>query len=184
MFPMDTHGAPWSDIHVRRAVAYAINRANVIAARGSLPGTVRVSTIISPSQLQTLGSPAQVDAALKSVPQYPFDLSKAKQEMAASAYPHGFNTTFDTISLFNYLDILQVIAADLAKIGIHATVNVMPIGAWFNEITRPRDQITAQYNDWGCSIQDPCFVPSIVLGARARRADSTGPTTHRPPSTP
>ena len=32
-FAMNTQVAPWSDIHVRRAVAYALNRTDIIAAR-------------------------------------------------------------------------------------------------------------------------------------------------------
>ena len=38
VFQMNTKEGPWSDVHVRRAVAYALNRPDIIAAAGSVGG--------------------------------------------------------------------------------------------------------------------------------------------------
>jgi hypothetical protein len=61
------------------------------------PGTP-VSALIPPSQLDLLAPASPVITLLQSLPSYPYDLAKAKQEMAEPAYPHGFTAESDTIS--------------------------------------------------------------------------------------
>jgi peptide/nickel transport system substrate-binding protein len=61
-FTMNVHVAPWSDVHVRRAVAYAINRQDFVTAYGGF--ATPVSTFISPDDLMQIASKAQVDALL------------------------------------------------------------------------------------------------------------------------
>src|SRR5438093_12117886 len=65
---------PWSDLHVRRAVAYAINRADLIRARGG--GATKVSTLIPRNELRQIASNAQITALIKSLNTYPFSLAK------------------------------------------------------------------------------------------------------------
>ena len=74
-FAMNVNLAPWDNIYVRRAVAYALDRANLVKALGipSLP----VTTLIPPDQLGVLGSQAQVNALTSSLPSYPYSLAKA-----------------------------------------------------------------------------------------------------------
>jgi peptide/nickel transport system substrate-binding protein len=113
---MPTQTPPWNDVHVRRAVAYATNRSAVIAATGFR--AVPVSTLIEPSQLETLGTTAQVDAILKPLPTYPYNLTEAKQQMAQSSEPEGFTTILKTFNYGSFLNVDQVIANELAQIGI------------------------------------------------------------------
>ncbi len=83
--------APWDDVHVRRAIAYALNGADIITANGGF--ATPVSTLISPQSLDTIAPQAQVNTLLKSVPLYPYNVAKAKAELAESAYPKGFKAT-------------------------------------------------------------------------------------------
>src|SRR5262249_11332070 len=74
-FTMNTRIAPWSDVHVRRAVAYAINRADFVKAYGGF--STPVTTFIPPAGLLQIGTKSQVDRLVKSLPQYPYSLAKA-----------------------------------------------------------------------------------------------------------
>ena len=60
LFGMNTTVAPWNNIDVRRAVAYALNRADIIAAIGG--NAEPESTLIPPGQLSRSGSQAQISA--------------------------------------------------------------------------------------------------------------------------
>lgn len=122
VFSMNTKVAPWSDIHVRRAAAYALNRADIIAAAGGYNSPVY--TYYPPAYLRALASPSQVNTLLNSLPLYKYDIAKAKAELAQSAYPHGFSATLYEYTYGSSVNISEVVAAELQKIGINAHVKV------------------------------------------------------------
>lgn len=127
---MNVTMAPWNNIHVRRAVAYAIDRPAEVAASDD-PSTPDTSnSILTPGELGTLAPKAQVTALLNSLPAYPYNLAKAKAELAQSPYPHGFTTTAYTLDFGTYLPETEVVAAQLAKIGINVQLKVMSLQAW------------------------------------------------------
>ncbi len=142
MFTMNTHIAPWNDVHVRRAVTYAIDRANIITALG---GYALPSYTLIPSQsLSTIASQAQIDSLLKSLNLYQHNIAKAKQEMAASAYPDGANATM-IVWTPGAANIGQVIAAELDQIGLRVRLVVPPYQEELAEITGPADKRPAEY---------------------------------------
>jgi peptide/nickel transport system substrate-binding protein len=171
-FMMNTKTAPWSDVHVRRAVAYALNRTDIIAANGGPQTATPASTIISPTELATIASKSQVSTLLNSLPQYPYNLAKAKQEMAQSAYPHGVTaTTVIDNGVYgpNDPNDIQVIAAELAKIGITLKIREVTGNAYISAYTNPPGgDFFAQY---GAVSPDPSVFPSYMLGTTA--ADNT-----------
>jgi peptide/nickel transport system substrate-binding protein len=139
-FSMNTQSPPWNDVHVRRAVAYALKRADIIAAVGGY--AVPLHTFISPAMLRSSASSSQVKALLKRIPQYPFSLEKAKQEMARSAYPTGFTTPLTTIQGLSTAT--QVIAAELRAIGINAQIQILDVASYANKVYlgEPKDRPT------------------------------------------
>jgi peptide/nickel transport system substrate-binding protein len=175
---MNYHTAPWSDIHVRRAVAYATNRADVIAATGA--AATPISTLIAPLQLRSLASPSQISALVRSLPSYPFDLAKAKQEMAKSAYPNGFTADFPTTDYGNVPVIQQAIAGDLAKIGIKLKIHDLGTSAWLKIYFGPRSKIGAWYTTSGC-LPDPSFFPNLFLGSKNARPGAQNFADYDPP---
>ena len=136
MFGMPTTAPPWNDLHVRRAVAYALNRTDLIQSRGT-PSTP-VTTLVLPSQLYRLRPKAVVDKMIRSLPQYPFDLAKAKAELAKSKYPNGFSAAFPTVTAF-FGNEPQVVANELAKIGIKLAVENIPFSDWIDHIVAKHD---------------------------------------------
>jgi len=172
MFFMPTTTPPWNDIHVRRAVAYAMNRTEQIQAKG-IPA-VPVTTLILPVQLQRLVSKARVDAMIKKLPQYPFSLAKARAELAKSAYPKGFNASFPTIASFFGND-PQVVSAQLAKIGINLDVKIIPLPDWLDLVISKRsiEGITFAV----CLTGDPSDYVTNYLGSSIVNAAN-----YRPPA--
>jgi peptide/nickel transport system substrate-binding protein len=155
LLSFNTQMPPWNNVHLRRAAAYAINRAAIISALGGYAEPVY--TMIPPAQLATVGTAPQVASLLGSVPLYRYDLTDARQELARSPYPHGVSATMlgDTYSSDELVD--QVIVAELGKIGIHVQLKINPsYGAYLNVMTGPavtRPTTYASYN--GCFSPDP-----------------------------
>jgi peptide/nickel transport system substrate-binding protein len=163
-FGMNTKLAPWSDLHVRLAVAYALNREDIIVANGGAGSAVPDYTFIPPRELTTIGSASAVNSLLVTIPQYQFNLAKAKQQMAESAYPHGFTATIDIIEYASFADICQVMAAELAKIGITLKLNVESLAEWTAEIYGPKTY-GPMFTTIHESSPDPSGFPAYLLGS-------------------
>ncbi len=73
---------PFQDVHVRRAISYAIDRASIIKSVQFGVGKPANSFM-----------PPQVPYYDPNSPGLQYDMAKAKQEMAQSSVPHGFSTT-------------------------------------------------------------------------------------------
>lgn len=120
----NTTTPPFNDVHVRRALAYATDVKGIIHALFP-PGTATEDqTVVPPVLFSDLGSTQQVKATLAALPKYTFSLGAARRELARSAYPHGFNTTIEVEQVETAeVSAAQILAADLAKIGITAKVH-------------------------------------------------------------
>jgi ABC-type transport system substrate-binding protein len=68
----------------------------------------------------------------------------------------------DTIQYGSYVNTVQAIAGDLAKIGIHAKVNVIPIGDWVSEYFVNAKTYPTAYTWFGCG-PDPGSIPAVGL---------------------
>ena len=162
-FYMNTLNAPWNDVHVRRAVAYALNRSAVIAANGGYASPNY--TLIPVQMLRTIASPSQVDSLLSSIPLYPYDVAKARQEIAESRYPHGFSTTLvEYTGLGQAINQSEVIAADLQKIGIKAQIKQDSLAAWEALATGPDSTRPTSFSYSGCNSPDPSWY-MFLLGS-------------------
>jgi peptide/nickel transport system substrate-binding protein len=160
---MNVKAAPFDDVHVRRAVAYALNRTDLIAANGGALTATPQSTLIPPSQLQTLGTQTEVNAVLNGLPQYPFDLARAKQELAQSKYPHGFTAKTEIDNFGNDVEVIQAIGAELQKIGINLQISQVSSAQWSKDFTNGNLGGIA-YTAFYAASPDPSIFPSYLLG--------------------
>ncbi len=120
----NTKNHPFNDVHVRRALKYATDYKGIVAALYAPGEATEDSSIVPDSLLANLGSQAEVDQMIAALPKYEFDLTKARQELAKSAYPHGFSTTIEVTQGWETgVAASQILSADLAKIGINAPVH-------------------------------------------------------------
>ncbi len=108
-FSMNVSKPPFDDVHARRAVAYAMNKEAIV--NGIYEGdVVNIKSLISPSAFG-------YDPDVK---HYEYNVDKAKEELAKSKYPDGFEfDCYTTSSRGKYTEALQY---DLSQIGI--TMNV------------------------------------------------------------
>lgn len=103
---------PFQDVHVRRAIAYALDRQSMVKA--ALFGNGQVAnSFLTPA---LFGYDPNLKAA-------PYDVSKAKQEMAQSSTPNGFSTTLMVGSGDVTINTLaQIVQQELKPLGINITL--------------------------------------------------------------
>jgi peptide/nickel transport system substrate-binding protein len=125
-FSIDVEDGPFKDVHVRRALAYSLNKPDINEALASSRGVV-LDGLPPLLFIKGLLPAAEVNAALKKVNKYPYSLDDAKAELAKSAYPKGFTTTLNTPNGCPACLLLsQVLAQGASKIGITINLNPMP----------------------------------------------------------
>jgi peptide/nickel transport system substrate-binding protein len=140
-------------------MAYATNRAELAAAGG---GEAPLFTMITPIQLLSIASPAQVNALIKSLNTYPFSLAKAKAELAQSKVPNGFKTYFNCPPFG--VQQCEAWAGQMAKIGIQIQVNAVDVLKYINEVYAPPFDYSFIYGYIPCNT-DPNSCLSFSLGS-------------------
>lgn len=110
--------SPFSKLKVRQAVAHAINRQEIVDTLGF--GTWEVA--YQPNTPEQFGH-------LSGEVFYPYDPDRARQLLTEAGYPQGFKMTIVTASIFPQ-DPLVAIQADLAQVGIEATIDVVSPPKW------------------------------------------------------
>jgi peptide/nickel transport system substrate-binding protein len=134
---------PFQDVHVRRAIASAIDRNAIIKTVLFGNGTV-ADSLLSP------GTPFydKNNGALG------FDVAKAKQEMAQSSVPNGFSTTI-LISSGNpdQASIAQIMQSELKAIGIDLKITQLDPTA--QKQARLKSQFDMVAQAWTMDIPDP-----------------------------
>lgn len=155
---LNTTWGALKDIHVRRAIAYATNRSEYIAASG---GGEPLYTIILPIQLQQIASQSQINSLMQSIPSYPYDLAKAKAEMAQSKYPNGFSASMDCPPFG--ISECEVMSGQLAKIGIKLKANSVSTLKYVNEAYHSASYPFI-YGYISCTGPDPSGCLGYLLG--------------------
>ncbi|WP_116952038.1 ABC transporter substrate-binding protein [Jiangella endophytica] len=169
LLSLPTQTAPWDDVHVRRAVAYAINREDVVAAtQGRASGPLDL--LISPILMRPLGSDDEVQAALDEVERYPYDPEAAAAELARSGSPDGFSATIPAYPGAEAAT--QVIAAQLAELGIDLRIDPVGDTEWFGAVSGPPDQRPLTFSETGACSPDPSW-NDIWLGSANLAQGST-----------
>jgi peptide/nickel transport system substrate-binding protein len=158
---LGTEQPPFNDVHVRRAIAYATDTQGMVHALYPGGEASQAHTIMADSIFADLGSEGEVSQMLASLPQYEFNLAKAKQELAQSAYPHGFGTSIEVEAGEEGPDaVAQIMATDLSKIGINAKVNELTAqetSAW------DTGKLHFIISSWGAVYPDPENLMSLIL---------------------
>lgn len=143
--------APMADVHVRQAIAYAIDQHAIVKAvllgRGS-----RANSIL----------PSGVPFYNPKNPGIKFDLAKAKAEMAMSKYPHGFKLNFLTDS--DYSLVAEVVQQELAPLGIKVSISTVPSSDLFVEQQKFNYQLSI--DNWTMDISDPSEYATYALDGR------------------
>ncbi|MDR1710912.1 MAG: ABC transporter substrate-binding protein [Propionibacteriaceae bacterium] len=130
---LDPTVAPFDDPHVRKAIAYSIDKMRLISE--VLDGHGQAATgIDAPAQLAALGGD-DTDALVAALPAYPHSLTLALEEMAQSAVPEGFAVQLTYPAGYPEVgEASLVVSACLAQIGISVTVKEIPLEDWLMSV--------------------------------------------------
>ena len=155
---LDHSAPPFDDIHVRKAIAYSVDRAGLVQAL--LKGNGEPATALNPPEMWAGVLPLdEVKAFYATLPGYEFDLEKAKAELAQSAHPDGFEITVPGSTADPYMvNILQSVAENLKQIGITMTVQEIDQNQWLAGYFRHENlgmQIMAYYPDFADAANYP-----------------------------
>ncbi len=105
---------PLDDPRVCQAISYAIDRRTILdnlVAGLALPSTSALTSIMR----------GYVDLG-----EMPYDPAKAKRLLAEAGYADGFDITISTTPRYNQgVELAEVVAAQLAEVGIRATIDVV-----------------------------------------------------------
>jgi peptide/nickel transport system substrate-binding protein len=110
---LNTLKGPMTDVRVRQAVNYGVDRALIKAALFNDRGILAAGPI----------SPRTFGADLSLQP-YPYDVEKAKALLAEAGYPDGFEIRMSyPTNMTQIQEQAQAIASDLEKIGLKVTLD-------------------------------------------------------------
>lgn len=160
----NTTVAPFDDPKIREAFAQALDRKAVVASLLGGHGEIATS-LMTPHALGGGGIEEQAAKdQLGSIPQWDFNLDKAKEALAASSQPGGFTTEMVVPSTGPHLvKAAQSLAQNLAELGITLNVREVPIEEYLASI-----DVNADYGVgfmWFFStLGDPGELANFVLG--------------------
>lgn len=126
---MNNSKPPFSDIRVRKAITYAIDRDEVI--KGAVFGMAKpIGSHMDPL------NPYYVDLSHL----YEYDPHKAKQLLAEAGCPQGFEFVLRLAEPYlSYRRAGEIIASQLAKVGLKAKIEIVEWGQWLSRIYRQAD---------------------------------------------
>lgn len=130
----DPNVAPFDDIHVRNAIAMAVDKSGIVT--GILKGKAEAATgIDSPEQLAPLVGLDAAKAGVAKLPAAAFSLDDAKAELAKSSHADGFTTTLTYPTGYPSVGKASLAIADsLSKIGITMEVKEVTLDTWLNDL--------------------------------------------------
>lgn len=122
---------PFTNLKVRQALNYAIDRQAIIDMVAGGNGTIIGSNMFS-------GLSAYYNEDLATM--YSVDVEKAKQLLAEAGYEDGLSFTITVPSNYQYhVDTVQVIVEQLKAAGITAKLNLVDWSTWLSEVYTDRN---------------------------------------------
>jgi peptide/nickel transport system substrate-binding protein len=146
---------PFQDVHVRRAISLAINRAALVKA--VLFGNGKPANSLFPPQVP------YYQAATKGLQ---YDMTAAKQEMAKSTVPKGFSTTILVPSGFSDdVTIATILQSELKPLGIKLSIQQLDPNTVSTDQQSLKYDMTLTY--WTMDIPDPDELATFAVDPSA-----------------
>jgi peptide/nickel transport system substrate-binding protein len=157
---LNTTKKPLSNVKVRQAINYAVDKSSVLNATGGKQFATISNSIL----------PATVSGHVDYDP-YPSadnagDAAKAKQLLTEAGYPNGFTLTLDVRANETEQRKGEAIQQALKRVGIEVKLNVIDVSTYYETIGTPSQQhdaaITGWCPDWASSAST--FLPPLFDG--------------------
>jgi ABC-type transport system substrate-binding protein len=168
---MNAELAPFDNVHIRRAVAFAIDRERWARARNF---DIRPTGQVLPPGI------AGYDDALPNLQR--FDLAKAREEMRLAGYPGGYPEPVtmwigESATSRVYGELAQ---SDLAKVGIKLVLKPVSFPVYLEATGKPK---TAQImtSGWAMDYPDPSNFLSLLSSSTIAERDSVNRSFYRNP---
>jgi len=146
---------PFQDVHVRRAISLAVDRAALVKA--VLFGNGKPANSLFPPQ---------VPYYQPSTPGLQYNLAAAKQEMAKSSVPHGFSTTMLLPSgNSDYLTIATIVQSELKPLGIK--VNIQQLDPNTTNTNQQALKYDMTLTLWTMDIPDPDELATFAVDPKS-----------------
>lgn len=136
---LNTQYKPLSDVRVRQAINYALDKQAII--RIAWGGAASEADSIIPENLQFYSKQGV----------WPYDLEKAKALMKEAGYEKGFKVVFLTPNASNRLRATEMVQQQLQAIGITGAIESMDVASFYNKLE-------------GHKVDDAEPVPFIAFG--------------------
>jgi peptide/nickel transport system substrate-binding protein len=177
---LDTSKPPFDDVHVRRAIAYSVDRAGLVQAL--LKGNGEPAWVIDSPDMWAGVLPAdEVKSFYGTLNNFGFNLEKAKAELKQSAHPDGFEISVPTSKDDPYMvNMMQSVAENLKQIGITMKVQELDNNQWLAGYFRHENlgaQIMAYYPDF----PDPANYPYLFYDSVNAAKDNMNGSNYRNP---
>ena len=126
---MNNSRKPYTDVRVRRAITYGVNKPEVV--KGAMFGLGRVlGTNVDPL------NPYFVDMSGA----MPHDAARAKKLLAEAGYPNGFETVLKVAPQYYYtVRTGEVLADQLQKVGVKVKIEQIEWGQWLSRVWKDAD---------------------------------------------
>jgi peptide/nickel transport system substrate-binding protein len=154
-YSFDQETPPWNDIHVRKAFAHALDRDGIV--QSLLGGYAQPANAMAPpDQWKGLGfSDAEIEEIYAGLTDYEFDLDLARQELAQSSVPDGFQASVQYPNSQPELGrATEALAQSLSEIGIRLEVKEVTSQKWLNDLYEHKN-LGLQALGYGPDYPDP-----------------------------
>lgn len=128
----NTTDGPFTDVNLRKAVAYAINRDEILLGGANGLGVVN-----------NCWCATGATGYLPDFEWYEQDLDKAKECLAAAGYPDGIDVVFTQDSSDTYMAPAEVMQAQLAQVGINVTFEKLQRSVWIDTVSGNRQFVAS-----------------------------------------
>ncbi|MEA2817936.1 MAG: peptide/nickel transport system substrate-binding protein, partial [Rhodospirillaceae bacterium] len=120
--------APFNNVTVRKAITSAIDNKKLLQSIWGDYGSL-IGSMVPPSD------PWYTDLTQVN----PYNVDRAKQELAAAGYPNGFTFTLDTPNYDPHPTVATFVKSELAKVGITVNINVITADDWYTKVYKNKD---------------------------------------------
>jgi peptide/nickel transport system substrate-binding protein len=175
---LDHSTPPFDDVHVRRAIAFSVDRDGLVQAL--LKGHGEPAAALNPPEMWAgVLTAEEARAFYSTIPQYEFDLGMARAGLARSGHPEGFEITVPGSTEDPYqINILQSLSENLRQIGVTMTVQETDANQWLANYFRHED-LGMQIMSYSPDFPDAGNYPQLFLSSTTAVVDGLNASNFR-----